>query len=84
MNIFKGFYHRFKSGAKVSVAPVKEYTHLVTDKEVVFDEWRKQWPRNCPVIERTADGINVGLCWFHLTEGVCPRHGQIYDIKKEE
>lgn len=37
-----------------------------------------QHPNNCAVIERTADGVNVGACWFYLTDGItCPRHGVV-------
>ncbi len=33
---------------------------------------------NCPIIEQTADGDNVGRCWFHLPDGkTCPRHGDV-------
>ena len=33
-------------------------------------------PNNCAIIERTCDGVNVGVCWFYLIGGtVCPRHG---------
>lgn len=33
-------------------------------------------PNNCAVIERTADGVNVGACLFYLKDGkTCPRHG---------
>jgi hypothetical protein len=33
-------------------------------------------PNNCAVIERTADGICVGPCCFHMKDGkTCPRHG---------
>ena len=35
---------------------------------------------NCPIIEQTADGTNVGRCWFYLHPAVnycCPRHGDV-------
>lgn len=33
---------------------------------------------NCPINERTADGICVGRCWFYLKDGkTCPRHGDV-------
>lgn len=40
---------------------------------------RSTWmPNSCPVIERTADGVRVGRCWFHLRDGkTCRRHGDI-------
>lgn len=36
-----------------------------------------QFPNNCPIIERTGDGVAVGRCWFHCRDGVCPRHGDV-------
>lgn len=33
--------------------------------------------RNCAVLERTADGVPVGRCWYALKNGVCPRHGDV-------
>lgn len=31
---------------------------------------------NCPIRERTADGISVGRCYYYLPDGsTCPRHG---------
>jgi hypothetical protein len=33
---------------------------------------------NCPINERTADGVLVGRCWYHLPDGkTCPRHGDV-------
>jgi hypothetical protein len=32
---------------------------------------------NCPINERTGDGILVGRCWFSLKDGSCPRHGNV-------
>ena len=33
---------------------------------------------NCPIRERTADGVSVGRCWFYLRDGkICPRHGLV-------
>ena len=33
---------------------------------------------NCPIRERTADGISVGRCWYHLPDKkTCPRHGDV-------
>jgi len=38
-------------------------------------------PNNCPIRERTADGVSVGRCWFWLGDNeTCPRHG---DVSKE-
>lgn len=35
------------------------------------------FPNNCPILEQTADGYNVGRCWFHLENNKCPRHGDV-------
>ncbi len=32
---------------------------------------------NCPINERTGDGVRVGRCWFHCPGGICPRHGDV-------
>src|SRR5207244_506060 len=33
---------------------------------------------NCPIIERTGDGIPCGRCWYYLPDGkTCPRHGNV-------
>ena len=33
---------------------------------------------NCIIIEKTADGVSVGRCWFYLYDGkTCPRHGDV-------
>ena len=38
----------------------------------------KQPTANCPIRERTADGIAVGRCWYYLPDGKrCPRHGDV-------
>lgn len=37
--------------------------------------------KNCAIRERTADGVSVDRCFFHLSEtDTCPRHG---DVKSE-
>lgn len=41
---------------------------------------REQFPNNCPIVEVTGDGEEVGACTYHLKAGVCPRHGE---VKKE-
>lgn len=34
--------------------------------------------QNCPIIERTSDGIPVGRCWHYLPDGkTCQRHGDV-------
>jgi hypothetical protein len=44
----------------------------------VSEGYARQNPNNCPVRERTADGVSVGPCCFFLQDGVqCPRHGVI-------
>lgn len=35
-------------------------------------------PNNCPIIEQTADGVEIGTCCFYIgEEKICPRHGKI-------
>lgn len=42
-----------------------------------------QAPRNCPVLEYTADGRPVGTCTFFMPDGKnCPRHGDITESLK--
>ena len=39
--------------------------------------------RNCPIRERTGDGVSVDRCWFYLPDGkTCPRHGDVSDAVK--
>ena len=41
--------------------------------------------KNCPVIEKTADGVHVGRCWFYMKDGkTCPRHGDVSEIIREK
>lgn len=60
---------------------------FLTPVVVVIAFWRWQIARKAPkppipafetcrVIEKTADGLTVGRCWFYLANGVCPRHGK--------
>ena len=47
--------------------------------------YRTLFPRNCPVIEQTADGVLVGTCTFYLPDGhTCPRHGDIRPAVEEK
>lgn len=44
----------------------------------ISESYAKLNPRNCAVVERTADGYRVGPCCFHLKdETTCPRHGVV-------
>lgn len=44
----------------------------------VNKSFQKLFPSNCPLIEKTADGIEVGTCCFYMEDGTtCPRHGDI-------
>lgn len=40
-------------------------------------------PDACAVRERTADGVSVGRCWFHVVDGRCPRHGDVRAVQAE-
>ena len=37
---------------------------------------------NCAILEQTADGRCCGRCWFHLTNNICPRHGDVYEVQR--
>lgn len=39
------------------------------------------FPNNCAVVEVTGDGEEVGACTCHLKAGVCPRHGEVKELK---
>ena len=48
------------------------------EKLRVNKSYRKLLPNNCPLIEKTADGTEVGNCCFYMPDGkTCPRHGDI-------
>lgn len=38
--------------------------------------------RVCAVLERTADGIAVGRCWYRVNaDGFCLRHGDVRHVQ---
>jgi hypothetical protein len=39
-------------------------------------------PNNCPIRERTGDGVSVGRCWCYCPDDVCPRHGDVSEALK--
>jgi len=39
--------------------------------------YQEMFPNNCPVIEVTGDGVEVGTCTHYMPNGVCPRHGRL-------
>jgi hypothetical protein len=41
----------------------------------INEPYYKQFPANCPVIEQTGDGVEVGTCTYYAPGGICPRHG---------
>ena len=43
----------------------------------VNNSYQKLHPNNCPLIEKTADGVEVGTCCFFMVDNKCPRHGDI-------
>ena len=36
---------------------------------------------DCAILERTADGISVGRCWYYLKDDMCPRHGNVKAVQ---
>ena len=38
-------------------------------------------PDSCAINERTADGISVGRCYFHVENDMCPRHGNVKSVQ---
>lgn len=51
---------------------------MSSKKQRVNNAYAKLHPRNCPLIEKTADGVVVGTCTFFMRDGrTCPRHGDI-------
>ncbi len=49
----------------------------MTKREKLDLERRGIFPGNCPIRERTGDGISVGRCWHALAGGHCIRHGDV-------
>jgi hypothetical protein len=50
---------------------------------VINTRYEVMFPRNCPVVEQTADGAFVGTCTFFLKDGkTCERHGNVKEDKK--
>lgn len=43
----------------------------------INESYQKMFPNNCPVIEVTGDGVEVGTCTYYMPNGVCPRHGRL-------
>ena len=43
----------------------------------VNKSFQKLHPNNCPLIEKTADDVEVGTCCFYMKDNTCPRHGNI-------
>ncbi len=51
----------------------------------VNKSFQKLHPNCCPLIEKTADGVEVGTCTFYMKDGkTCPRHGDITKYLKKE
>jgi hypothetical protein len=61
------------------INPYSKNKHLLITKiyEMTENEriYLRTFPHNCPVNEKTADGLYVGRCLFHLKDGICSRHG---------
>lgn len=39
-------------------------------------------PKNCAIREHTADGVPVGRCWHFVSDGQCPRHGDVTAVQR--
>ena len=72
-----GWLQRFKSTKPLvpgedQVAKFEIYKDLSRNQYVEYE-----FPTNCPLVERDGDGKTCGVCWFHLEDGICPRHGKV-------
>ena len=51
----------------------------------ISKSYQKLMPSNCPLIEQTGDGVEVGTCCFYMPDGkTCPRHGDVDKLIREE
>lgn len=37
---------------------------------------------NCAILEQTSDGVRCGRCYFHVENGICPRHGDVSAVQE--
>lgn len=55
----------------------------VVNGHKINEAFEEDNPRNCPVLEFTADGYCVGTCYFYMEDGkTCPRHGVVKEMDK--
>jgi hypothetical protein len=52
----------------------------VSEKAGVFPSHRNL--DACAVRQFTADGVSVGRCWYTVTAGMCPLHGDVAGVQK--
>jgi hypothetical protein len=50
----------------------------------INQSYQKLFPNNCPVIETTGDGVEVGTCTYYLKDGKCLRHGDPLEFVMQE
>jgi len=53
------------------------------EKVRINEEYRRLFPRNCPIIEVDGDGKEVGTCTYYKPKGVCPIHGRLPSSQRE-
>jgi len=62
---------------RAEAATAANASHPSTRIHRINEPYREQFPNNCPIVEVTGDGDEVGACTYYLKKGVCPRHGEI-------
>lgn len=54
------------------------HLRLYRNGNLINESYEVMFPNNCPVIEKTADGVIVGTCTYFLPDSkTCPRHGDV-------
>lgn len=50
----------------------------------INSRYARTFENNCAVISRTADGMNMGTCAYHLADGMtCPVHGVVKQMRPD-
>lgn len=81
MNWIKKMLHKSKPTTKIEengeFSGKTQFAGYLPHLEIC-EGYAKTNPRNCAVLERTADGVSVGACCYYLRDGTtCPRHGKV-------